>query len=290
MKINKYILVLTLSPPNKMAFRIIHLWKGCVFRPKNMKITCKTCRSWWDGSSRAGSSGCTHFGKSTIHVCRVERVKHRWHTYGGINRPSTRRNVVISVKQCRHVEARHDNMATWRDTVSQQSAIICRHSLTLCRMISTSRHADGHSWHHTQSIIVFYRGCIARRFGIRTEAIPADPTLEPTDRTWSTIQPIPQQNQECGGTHVGVWKRRFACLSVGMRLKICTTLTVIVATAVLHNIARLHGGEILDDIDAHDGSDGDDPEDNDGDHFDGAGARGHQKGVAVRNTIIHHFN
>ncbi|CAH2013455.1 unnamed protein product, partial [Acanthoscelides obtectus] len=35
----------------------------------------------------------------------------------------------------------------------------------------------------------------------------------------------------------GLWKRRFPVLSTGLRLKLQTTLTVIVATAVLHNIA-----------------------------------------------------
>ncbi|XP_063911960.1 putative nuclease HARBI1 [Zophobas morio] len=35
----------------------------------------------------------------------------------------------------------------------------------------------------------------------------------------------------------GVWKRRFPILSLGLRLKLETTLAVIVATAVLHNIA-----------------------------------------------------
>lgn len=33
----------------------------------------------------------------------------------------------------------------------------------------------------------------------------------------------------------GVWKRRFPCLSLGMRLKIETQVAVIVACAVLHN-------------------------------------------------------
>ncbi|XP_018369686.1 PREDICTED: putative nuclease HARBI1, partial [Trachymyrmex cornetzi] len=36
----------------------------------------------------------------------------------------------------------------------------------------------------------------------------------------------------------GVWKRRFPVLSLGMRLKIQTVQDIIVATAVLHNIAR----------------------------------------------------
>lgn len=37
----------------------------------------------------------------------------------------------------------------------------------------------------------------------------------------------------------GVWKRRFACLSLGLRTKLSTTVQVIVATAVLHNMAIL---------------------------------------------------
>lgn len=36
----------------------------------------------------------------------------------------------------------------------------------------------------------------------------------------------------------GIWKRRFPILAYGCRLKLETTLTVIIATAVLHNIAR----------------------------------------------------
>ncbi|KAJ8959623.1 hypothetical protein NQ318_021809 [Aromia moschata] len=35
----------------------------------------------------------------------------------------------------------------------------------------------------------------------------------------------------------GVWKHRFPILKYGMRLKLNTTMVVIVATVVLHNIA-----------------------------------------------------
>jgi len=35
----------------------------------------------------------------------------------------------------------------------------------------------------------------------------------------------------------GVWKRRFPALALGLRLKLNTTMAVIVATAILHNIA-----------------------------------------------------
>lgn len=46
----------------------------------------------------------------------------------------------------------------------------------------------------------------------------------------------------------GVWKRRFPCLSLGMRLSPQKTCEVIVATAVLHNICS----EINDDFDEFD--------------------------------------
>lgn len=38
----------------------------------------------------------------------------------------------------------------------------------------------------------------------------------------------------------GVWKRRFPVLALGLRLKLETTLAVIVAKAVLHNTALQH--------------------------------------------------
>lgn len=39
----------------------------------------------------------------------------------------------------------------------------------------------------------------------------------------------------------GVWKRRFPILAYGCRLKLETVLTIIVATAILHNISRQEG-------------------------------------------------
>jgi len=41
----------------------------------------------------------------------------------------------------------------------------------------------------------------------------------------------------------GVWKRRFPVLSLGIRVKIQTAQDIIVATAVLHNIAKNHNEE-----------------------------------------------
>ncbi|KAJ8910262.1 hypothetical protein NQ315_004998 [Exocentrus adspersus] len=46
---------------------------------------------------------------------------------------------------------------------------------------------------------------------------------------------------------IGVWKRRFPCLSFGLRTKIETAQDIIVATAILHNIA-VNQGDPLPDI------------------------------------------
>jgi hypothetical protein len=44
----------------------------------------------------------------------------------------------------------------------------------------------------------------------------------------------------------GVWKRRFACLSMKLRTKIDTTSKVVLACAVLHNVARQRRDDIPD--------------------------------------------
>lgn len=46
----------------------------------------------------------------------------------------------------------------------------------------------------------------------------------------------------------GVLKRRFPCLSIGMRIKVEKTLEVIVATSVLHNICRQVGDQLPADV------------------------------------------
>ena len=43
---------------------------------------------------------------------------------------------------------------------------------------------------------------------------------------------------------IGVWKRRFPCLSLGLRTKIPTTQDIIIATAILHNIAVNQGDPV----------------------------------------------
>ena len=42
----------------------------------------------------------------------------------------------------------------------------------------------------------------------------------------------------------GMWKRRFPCLKFGLRTKLDTTLSIIVAVAVLYNIGKRIGDEL----------------------------------------------
>lgn len=65
------------------------------------------------------------------------------------------------------------------------------------------------------------------------------------------LDPITNGQRNYNNTHIrtrviveniiGIWKRRFPIMAYGCRLRIENTLPCIVATAVLHNLARLRG-------------------------------------------------
>lgn len=63
------------------------------------------------------------------------------------------------------------------------------------------------------------------------------PYLHPETRGQRNYNASHIRTRNCVERMFGVWKRRFPVLSVGLRTKLQTTLTIIVATAVLHNIA-----------------------------------------------------
>lgn len=75
--------------------------------------------------------------------------------------------------------------------------------------------------------------------GYKLEKYLLTPFLNPTnvhERNYNKCQIKTRNTVE---RQYGVWKRRFPCLKFGLRTKLQTSLTVIVATAVLHNIAIL---------------------------------------------------
>jgi len=49
----------------------------------------------------------------------------------------------------------------------------------------------------------------------------------------------------------GVWKRRFPCLSKGLATKLETSPAIVVACAVLHNLARKYDDELPEDEDLY---------------------------------------
>ncbi|XP_069687300.1 putative nuclease HARBI1 [Periplaneta americana] len=61
--------------------------------------------------------------------------------------------------------------------------------------------------------------------------------LHPETRPQHNYNAAHIRTRNCVERMIGVWKRRFPVLSLGLRTKRQTTLTIIVATAVLHNIA-----------------------------------------------------
>ncbi|KAI4468079.1 hypothetical protein MML48_2g00013046 [Holotrichia oblita] len=64
------------------------------------------------------------------------------------------------------------------------------------------------------------------------------PLANPVARAEQLYNESHIRTRNCIERVFGLWKRRFPVLAYGLRLKLDTILTVIIATAVLHNIAR----------------------------------------------------
>ena len=65
------------------------------------------------------------------------------------------------------------------------------------------------------------------------------PFLRPEIRSQQNYNSAHIRTRNCIERMYGVWKRRFPVLSMGLRTKVEKSLTIIIATAVLHNIAVL---------------------------------------------------
>jgi hypothetical protein len=74
------------------------------------------------------------------------------------------------------------------------------------------------------------------------------PVLNPTTQPEVNYNTSHKSTRNCIERCFGAWKRRFPCLSLGLRTKLENTLTIIVATAVLHNIA-INENDGADDFD-----------------------------------------
>nr|CAH7747703.1 unnamed protein product [Callosobruchus chinensis] len=66
------------------------------------------------------------------------------------------------------------------------------------------------------------------------------PLLQPTNDIQNVFNEAVTRTRNPVKRQYGVWKRRFPVLGVGIRVQLATTLNIIVATAVLHNITIDH--------------------------------------------------
>ncbi|KAJ8911568.1 hypothetical protein NQ315_007950 [Exocentrus adspersus] len=82
-------------------------------------------------------------------------------------------------------------------------------------------------------------GCVDGDSAYSCKEYLLTPLLNPTTVGENNYNRAQIQTRNTVERTFGVWKRRFACLSLGLRTKLNTTLEVIVATAVLHNMAAL---------------------------------------------------
>lgn len=82
----------------------------------------------------------------------------------------------------------------------------------------------------------------------------------------------------------GVWKRRFPCIKDGLRTKLDTTLTIIIAVAVLYNFGKRVRDEPTEEADDH-------PPEDDQDEAEEVQHAANATGNAVRRALIEaHFN
>ncbi|XP_023209585.1 putative nuclease HARBI1 [Centruroides sculpturatus] len=107
------------------------------------------------------------------------------------------------------------------------------------------------------------------------------PLLNPTTNTEVKYNAAHIKTRNTVERLFGIWKSRFPCLRFGLRTKLETSLVIIVATGVLHNIAILCKDDslVLDMVIQPEECNGDDARD-----------WTVQGGTAVRNTLIQAFN
>lgn len=104
----------------------------------------------------------------------------------------------------------------------------------------------------THDATIFYASCLRARFvqgemqsgillgdnGYPCTKFLMTPLLQTHNRAEELYNESQIRTRNVIERAFGVWKRRFPVLAVGMRLSIVTVQAVIIATAILHNIAR----------------------------------------------------
>lgn len=85
----------------------------------------------------------------------------------------------------------------------------------------------------------FENGVLLADGGYKLETYLITPIRNPATEQEKKFNRVQISTRNTVERKYGVWKKRFPCLVFGLRCKIETTMAVIVACAVLHNICRL---------------------------------------------------
>lgn len=126
---------------------------------------------------------------------------------------------------CDHDMKIRDIVARWPGSV--HDATIFQHS-RLCQRLQAGE---------------FHSGILLGDSGYPIKKYLLTPLLNPTNVPEERYNNAHVRTRNIVERVFGVWKRRFSVLSLGMRVKIETVQDIIVATAVLHNIARTQNEE-----------------------------------------------
>lgn len=164
---------------------------------------------------------------------------------------------VIGALDCTHVRIKSpggDNAEIYRNRkgwFSMNVQLICDAALRIqnivCRWPGSSHDSTifNHSairgeierGDHGDSIIVGDSGYALKKYLMT-------PFLNPASRGQELYNESQIRTRNCIERTNGVWKRRFPVLALGINVKLSTVESVIVATAVLHNIARHFGDQM----------------------------------------------
>ncbi|KAI4470584.1 hypothetical protein MML48_1g14935 [Holotrichia oblita] len=164
---------------------------------------------------------------------------------------------VIGTIDCTHVKIQSpggDNAEAYRNRkgyFSLNVQTVCDHNLRIrnivCRWPGSAH--DSHIFNnsnlrHEFERAVFGNNLLLGDSGYKNRNFLLTPLLNPITRAENLYNEAHIRTRNCVERSYGVWKRRFPVLANGVRLQIRTIQSVVVATAVLHNIACDEGEEV----------------------------------------------